>query len=421
MALNRERPPLGPRARLALLLAVLPMFSGVFQLVGDALPFYALSKVWPFLMLPLAVLGYFQLALPASTLFMVTLAFVISIPPLMATLHLDSTFDEALTTIVKIMPIGNYFSLSMLLFWLRPTPDDVRRAVTWLGYFSFGLLWFLWEVVPSSYYSSGEGLPTIFIGNDDVRGDRIIMSMYFGLLLLFQLSRRLALHGNFWDFVQIVAGYALMIVIYKERVPIIFSFCVILLGFVEALLRSRVIALGVALTGGMAALAVGLTIIGVGTVVDSLGGSLAVRLMSIDIAWDFLRDHPLRWLFGAGGTTAYAAVPVTVLFRNPAFFLADIGWLGVMFEYGIFGTGLIAAIHVAVLRISRARARSDAPFAQCLGDYALYLFPASLIYSLALLPGEVGTVAALAVYLHRASALPGGVSGQRNVGADPAT
>ncbi len=388
---------------MAILLVVLPMFGGVYQVVSDAGPLYPLSKAWPFLMLPLAVLGYLLVRLPARLLYVTTLAYVIPIPPLMAMIHLGSTFPEALTTIVKTMPISGFFSLSMILAWLRPTADEVRRAITWLGYATFVLMALLWEIVPSSAYRSEFGVATIFIGNDDVRGDRIIMPMYFGLLLLFQLARRFGQDHRARHLLLILVGYALLSTIYKERVPIIFSFTVICLGYLETVMRSRTTAFFLATAAGLAALIVGLSALGIDQAAERLGGSLAVRLMSIDIAWDFLRDNPLRWIFGAGATTAYASVTLNTLFRNPAFFLADIGWLGVVFEYGLIGALLILAIHVAGLIITTRVARPQDAVSQALRDYAIYLLPASLIYSTALLPGEIATATALAIYLRRAA------------------
>lgn len=395
-----QSPVLGPIGRRLVLIGVLPLFCGVFQLTADMPPIYALSKAWPFLLLPLALLGYLTVRQPARLLYVATLAYVIPIPPLMAMIHLGSSFPEALTTIVKIVPISNFFSLALLLSWLRPTPAELRQAVTWLGYATFIIMVVLWEVVPASAYRSEFGLPTIFIGNDDVRGDRIIMPMFFGLLLLFQLARRFSADHRARHLVLILVGYALLSTIYKERVPIVFSFAVICLGYLETVMRSKTLALVFAACAGLGLSVAALVIIGLDQVAERLGGSLAVRLMSIDIAWNFLRDEPLRWIFGAGSTTAYARVTVNILFRNPAFFLADIGWLGVVFEYGIIGGGLILAIHLAGVLITRNLARASDPVSDALADYALYLLPASLIYSTALLPGEIASVTAMAVYLH---------------------
>jgi hypothetical protein len=391
--------PLSHRVRMAILLCVLPLFGESFHLTTDIPPLYALAKMWAFLLLPLAVLGYARLRLPSRDLFVVALAYVVPIPPLMAMVYFGNTYLQSLTTIVKIVPITFYFSLSYVLYILKPTRDELQKTIIILGYTTFILMILFWIFVPKSSYQSYFGIQTIFVGGDDIRGDRIIMPMFFGVLLQLYLARRYQAEGRLRDLGLLFIFYVAMSIIYKERVPIIFSATVIGIGFIEHFMRSRAVALIFTGCAAIVAISLGVIFSSVDTVVDKFGGSLMVRIMTSRIAWDYLRDHPARWLFGAGGTTAYGGATIGEYFRNPSFYLADIGWLGVVFEYGLIGSGLILAVHIAGLRVSRARARD--PFSKALADYAFYLFPASLIYSMALLPGEVATVTAMAVYFYR--------------------
>lgn len=394
---------LGSPVRLTLLIAMLPFFGETFHLITDIPPFYALAKVWAFLLLPLACLGYARLRLPARDLFVVALAYVVPIPPLMAMFYFGNSYLEALTTIVKIVPITFYFSMSYVLFLLRPSRAELRSAALFLGYTTFILMAVLWVVVPASAYQSYYGLQTIFAGNDDIRGDRIMMPMLFGVLLQFYLARRIQIEWRWRDILLLVLFYGLMVTIYKERVPIIFSLLAVGIGFLEAIMRSRALALLLTLCLGTITAAIASMATSVDTVMNQLGGSLMVRIMSDRLAWEYMHDHPLHWLFGSGGTTAYAEMTLNRLFRNNAFYLSDIGWLGVVFEYGIIGAGLIAALHIAALSITSARATPRDPFSMALADYAFYLLPASLIYSLALLPGEMAMVTAIAVYWRRSA------------------
>ncbi len=398
----KELRPFGPRVRIAILLVVLPLFAEVYHYTADIYPLYAASKLWTFITIPLVLFGFAICRLPARELYVVTLAYVIPIPPVLAMIHLGVSFPDALTAIIKIIPIASYFSLFMLLALLRPTAREVQKSITILGAATFILLAVLWETVPQSGYKSEFGLPSIFIGNDDIRGDRIVIPMFFGLLFLFQLARRFFLTRQIRYLIILLVCYWLMSTIYKERIPILCSFLVIMLAYAEGVMRSRFLALLVVGTAGLALLSIGLAIIGLDTVSNALGGSLAVRLMSIDIAWDFLRDNPARWFFGSGATGSYAQVPLNKIFGNPAFFLADLGWLGVVFEYGMIGAGLILAIHVTGVVIATRMANPTEPVSQALADYAFYLLPASLIYSTSLQPGEIATITALAVYLRRA-------------------
>ena len=147
--------------------------------------------------------------------------------------------------------------------------------------------------------------------------------------------------------------------------------------------------------------AIGLMVEGADVVTAKLGGSLSVRLDTIGFAWDYIRDEPMRWLFGVGATTKYSAVTLNQMFRDPAFFLADIGWLGVVFESGLAGALTLAGLYVIGVRIAGRFSDPGDTLSLAIVDHTVYLAAASLIYSPTLLPGEIATLTALAIYLGR--------------------
>jgi hypothetical protein len=89
------------------------------------------------------------------------------------------------------------------------------------------------------------------------------------------------------------------------------------------------------------------------------------------------------------------------LFGNRMFFLADIGWLGVAFEYGVIGALLMLLVHLAGLRAATKWSCADDPLSYALADYVLYLIVVSAVYSVVFTPGELTTVLALSYYLAR--------------------
>ncbi len=394
----------GHRARLFVLLATLPLFAGSFHYTRDILPFYIASKAWPFLLLPAALIGYLALRLPARTLYAVTLAYLVSVPPLMAMFYLGSSLDEAMLITVKYLPISYFFSLSLMLAWLRPSAAELRSAVTNLGIVTFAMMAILWVVVPQGMYRSEFGIDTVFIADDAVRGDRIQMPMFFGLLLVFKLGRDFAARFRIMDLAKLLVCYVLLAMIYKERIPIAFSGLIVLLAVTTRLMRGRLNAVLLLACLGAVAGTLGMIVLGADTVIDKLGGSLSIRIDTAIKAWAYISDEPLRWLFGVGSTTKYAATTINDMFRDPAFFLADIGWLGVVFEAGVVGAVPIAALMVAGLVISQANSQPEDSVSLAFSDYGIYLLAASIIYSPTLLPGEIACVTALAVYLRTAVA-----------------
>ncbi len=388
---------------LLIFLAALPMFVGSFSYIRDIPALYALSKAWPFLMLLPAAIGYATQTLPARAVFAVTLCYLVAVPPVMAMLAFGSSFPEAILISIKLLPIAFYFALPQTVRWLRVGAATLRRALILLGQGTFVLMLMLWELVPAGAYRSEFGIDTIFIGGDPARGDRIQMPMCFGLLFIFKLGHDLARRRRLIDAAALAGCFVLLVVIYKERIPIAFSLLIVLLAGLTHLLRSRLLAAGTMAFLGAAGVALALMFLGEERVFQALGGSLIVRIDTATRAWDFIRDDPLRLLLGVGSTTKYAAVTINTLFRDPAFFLADIGWLGVVFEVGLLGAVPFLVLHLASVAITQSCARSDDSLSLALADYALYVLAASIIYAPTLVPGEIATVTALSVVLRRRS------------------
>jgi hypothetical protein len=132
-----------------------------------------------------------------------------------------------------------------------------------------------------------------------------------------------------------------------------------------------------------------------------LGASLTVREVSVSTAWNYLSADPERWLLGVGGTSRIGDVTLAGLFNNPMFFLADIGWLGVLFEYGAVGVLLILLVYGAGLRSALGWGRSGDPMSQAFADYIVYLLASSVVYSAVFAPGELTTTMALSYYFSR--------------------
>jgi O-antigen ligase len=263
----------------------------------------------------------------------------------------------------------------------------------------------LWIAVPESAYGGGD-LETKLFMTDVERGYRIYMPMFFGILLIFYLHRSMWIRFAWWKPVATIIAFILLLMIYKQRAAIAGITLAVAVGAILSLKRWRLAAfagLGLACAvGAMVFLARSQTTSGVKI---SLGASLAVREISVAAAWDYISSDPLRWIIGVGGTTRLGDVTLGKLFNNPMFFLADIGWLGVLFEYGLIGVMLMLLVHVVGLRFALRWAQPEDPLSQALADYIVYLLAVSVVYSVVFTPGELMTVMALSYYLSRLSAV----------------
>lgn len=391
------------RLRMAALMVVLglPMFAQSFQYVVDLLPLYALSKVWPILTLPLAIAGAARLPVPGKALLLVTYAWLFGVSPAISIVELGNTPLGALSTTIKVWPLINVFGLAAFLVWMKPDPTALRRICIGLGLFTFATMLVLWVVVPFSAYQQGILETKLFLW-DIERGKRIYAPMFFGMLSIFTLNRSMWIRPKLWKALLIIACFVVLLTLYKQRTAIAAAGLTVLIGAILSLPRRR--ALTFVLLGAVAVMILPLML---QYVTDqelgaSLGGSLSTRQAQLAVAVDFLSAEPWRWLVGVGSMTRATDVSLGDVVGSDYFFLADLGWLGVAFEYGLIGAGLLVLIHLLGLYLGARLADRPEPLGRALLDYVIYILLTSAVYSPVFAPGELAACMGLAYYLHRA-------------------
>jgi hypothetical protein len=387
--------------RVLIALFALPLFAQCFQYMVDVPALYLLSKAWPVLTVPLLAWGVLRLDMPFKLLFLVTMFWIIGVTPMIGMMELGNEAGAAFLTTAKVWAYGSVFSAAGLLVLLRLPAKTLGWIVLGLGCGTYAIMVVLWLTVPTRVYGTGDVDTKLFM-YDPERGYHLYMPMFFGMLLVFIFNRSFWMRPRVWKALAIAITFALQYMIYKERTSIAGGVLVVVIASALSAGRWRIPAL--ATLGVVAGIAVFYLIgrmenaIGVHS---SLGGSLAVRQVSVATAWKYLSLDPVRWLLGVGATTRFGNVTLAQLFGNQMFFLTDIGWLGVAFEYGVIGALLMLLVHLAGLRVATKWSRPDDPLSQALADYVLYLIIISAVYSVVFTPGELTTALAMSFYLAR--------------------
>lgn len=400
----------GPLAT-AVLAALLPLVFQSFHYMIDAGPLYLLSKAWPVVMAPFAVLAVARGVAPLLRLYGVLLFYLTGVTPVLSMLHFGNGFLDAMATTVKVWPFLYLFAVLGILDQLRPSPDALRRAALGLGVATLAVMWLLWMVVPQHVYTSDPMQSKLFM-YDIERGPRIYMPMAFALLLTFYAVRRGLSRFSLAPLLPAVMTAASLLLIYKQRTTIAAAAVVVgLIVLARLPSRLRWLAVGAGLFAGAAGIAVKL---GGNGGLEALGASLAVRQATAMKVVEFLATDPLQWFFGVGAITRFSTRSLGDIFGSEMFYLADVGWLGVVFEYGAVGAVLILLAYLAGVRLALRRSTFAAgsplsDFRMAVGDLALLSLIETAIYSPVFTPGIVASATALLVYLDR-FASPQGVT-----------
>jgi O-antigen ligase len=410
----RERPrtPVWPAswARTVLLVLTLPMFAGLFQYVIDAPVLYGLSKVWPVLVLPLTLMAVLGPKPGYQPLLLATLAWLLAVVPFISMAQLGNDSLGAVASTAKIWPLSGALAGAAALDLLKPSGRELSRAVMMLCGLTFAFLVGAWLFAPDAAFNGTIETTKVFL-SDIERGRRINAPMMFGILGLFVLNRSFWRRPALWKPVLIGLGLVAMVCIYKQRAQIAGTGLMLVLGAALGLGRWRGPALIALAAGGLASLIPTLLWLQGGSAAEGLGGSLTMRQTEAEAALGFLNDQPWRWITGVGSATRIGGVTMGGIVGTPFFFPSDLGWLGVVFEYGLIGAGLMLAMHLWAVRLAWRAAQGGGTLERALFDYALFLIVVSPIVSVVLSPGELATVLVLGWWLRTPSARPCAGSG----------
>lgn len=385
--------------RMALLLLLLPLFGQFFHYMKGLPLLWSLSKAFPLLSLPLVVFLRTEAGLPMSRQVLFTFLWLTVVPSFAAIFYFHQDFFLGLTAQVKLLPMLYFFSFLGLLLKVRPTLAELEAAFLRCGVATLVLLVLLWALVPHSWYSGQYAFGSSPLFSVDSRGERIRMPMFFAIVATLYWYRRF-LAGDGWRWLAgIAAGFLLTLLVVKTRAMVVGMAGVFAINaLTHASPRQR---LGLILLVPLAL--AGLFSFGyLGTMFSTESSSgFDVRWKTIVKAVSFLGLDPVRWTFGVGTISPVSSDSLFAYFDH-FFFLADITWLGILFEYGLIGAGLLVLYELRGLLFYRQLRRvNDSLFLASLFDYIVYVLLISNLYPPTLSPGETALILAIFAYVWR--------------------
>lgn len=383
--------------RVVLLLVLLPLFGQSFHYIKDLKPLWALSKAFPILSLPLILPVLTRRRPPLVFDWLLALLWLVLTASVIGMFTFDQNFMLGLSAQVKLLPMLYALSFLGLLLLVRPTPQELLFAFACCAVLTFTILFLLWALAPQSWYATGYEMGDAPLLSADDRGNRIRMPMYFGMIAFFSMNRRLLARPDWRTGLLLLIALALIVGVVRTRSVVLASMVTLaFVIFMEAPPRWRIGAVVTAILGALVMLQVPYVQSAFDT---SAASGFNIREVTAAKSIAFLGQNPLLWLFGAGTITSLDPGGLAKYF-NHFFFLADITWLGVVFEFGLIGAAVFLVLLGRTWLFGRnLRQSMDSPGLGGLQDYVLFTVIQSPLYStMTLQPGEIGVIAASFVY-----------------------
>jgi hypothetical protein len=223
--------------------------------------------------------------------------------------------------------------------------------------------------------------------------------------MYYALARMLE-RPKLWHPLWIAIVMATEILLFKERMAMAASVLVMggmVIFRLPPLWKSIAMASGIA----MGCLGAVVLVMKAEKLAASLGGSLTIRQHSMQLLEAYLGDQPIRWVFGAGAASRVGSVNMAKIIGRADFFLADLGWAGIIFEFGVFGAVLLLSLYLVALRWGWKQPAVPEPRSRAmigaLITYIAFLVVCTAVYSPVYVPGELASVTAMLLYLNTVS------------------
>lgn len=294
---------------------------------------------------------------------------------------------------VKLVPFLFYFLALWIFFRKGYSWDELRLSLVglaWLSLFSYFFLEFF--VDPERWSGLEDGRFVIY---DPIRGHRYNVPIVVLQIVSFLYVRESLLNKKMSSlfFPALVLIYLMFFG--QKRLEVAGMMVVFMLIGWSSVSSFWKIIVALSATG-----------IGVAYVAFSpamtqleLASAFGLRWSTFSTIVSFLQEHPMAWVTGAGFLNPLGGTTFQDLY-GVNFWPADVGWMGVWFEFGAFGVLLFAAVYVQTLREARSvcTIQKDA-LVFALRDYVYKILITSVfIPTLPLHTGVVMTLLALLVY-----------------------
>jgi hypothetical protein len=308
-------------------------------------------------------------------------------------------FLEGIMAQIKLTGIFYYFLALNLFSFLKPNIRDFEKTFIYLGLGTLVIYTFVNLFInPASVWTKESDL----VIKDSFRGYRFRLKDVFIVIYLFYLLRKFLAGKKRFIMATLIILILLYLIVYQQERAEFLS--------ILAVLGWRFLTKSSSLIKSCFIILVGVFFVLIVLYPDKFSGllssvdtsSLETRANTFGITYNYISSGFMNFLFGAGNLNPFWKGGFASLYGEN-FFLSDIGWGGIVFEFGFIGAILCLIMYLKVLKdIQKTNKEYKSLLLSAFTDYILARMILSVISPH--IPYFIGiyvTFLAISVYLRK--------------------
>lgn len=294
----------------------------------------------------------------------------------MSNYYFEQSFIVGFVSQIKLAAFSFYFLLLYVLIKYKVTFKELEEAFIILAVSSLLLFYFMNLFIDPHLFWNGEFNNIIFPGkhsSDEIRYVFPIVFVHIGIFIYF---RKYLVEKKYKFLIYVFAGVFYEIFFHEQRMEMAALILTLILSYTWHKLspKSAFFLSIIGIIIGLQLILWSFSEIKMYFIQDS---SFAIRLNTLSVVFLAFENDVLGWIFGHGFLSPIGQKTYQDLYGDN-FWLADIGWIGVIYEFGIIGVLIFMYVYYLIFSLlNRLLSLQKLPLILAFRDYVLM----SIIFS----------------------------------------
>lgn len=386
-----------------LLYSVLFIFSfQIFYTTKDfPILFYSTRLLFPLLAITLTFFWVCSMLInkekiPYAFTLLFIFFFLVVMNGVVGIINFNQPFFYGVTAEFKLLSVFYFFLILYVFILTNATRQEITKSLIYLALFSFSVYYFFnFAFDPQQYYKPDSEL----IYFDYNKGYRYKFRTIFGVIAIFFFFRLYLKSRRLKHFLFVLFFISYIMFFSKGRFELLTILITMFLAAGEdRSLSSKALWLIVCFV----CITMVLTLVPhFSSLLEADDNSGSIRLVSLATVFASFSSNPENLIFGFGYLNPLFKSDYNSVFGE-SFFVADIGWIGLIFEFGFLGASMFVYFYIILIKESGIKSMAAQPYIQvALKDFVIKTIMVSVLTpSIPYLWGIYASILAIFVYLN---------------------